>query len=170
MNKVLQLLESCISLIPKAIQTEIVKTDDFLRSLKPLKFKRQIAKQGNKITYLALEYEFSYALYPSNDIMYHSLNWYIIINSRPELWHRKDDMMEATLNKLNKTSPEFAERMFLNFKECIACCKCIVKTPYRLKGRKKLSCHGIMEFKMLKSDFEDVRAFINAVNELLIES
>ncbi|WP_105615815.1 hypothetical protein [Vallitalea okinawensis] len=161
--------ESCISLLPRELGNEIVKTDAFLRSLKPLKFKRQIAKHGNKITYLASDYGFSYALYPSNDIMYHSLSWYIITNSKPELWHRKKDMMEATLNKLDKTSPEFAERMFQNLRDCIACCKCIVKTPYEYKGKKKLSCHGIMDFKMCISDFEDVRTFINTVNELLIE-
>lgn len=33
-----------------------------------------------------------------------------------------------------------------------------------------MTCHGTMEFKMCVSDFEDVRTFINAVNELLIES
>lgn len=162
--------ETCISFLSKDIQNEIIKTDDFLRSLKPMKFKRQIHKHGSKITYLASEYGFSYALYPSNDIMYHSLSWYIITSSKPEFWHRKADMMEATLNKLDKTSSEFAERMFLNLRECINCCKCVVKTLYEFKGKKKLSCHGIMEFKMHVSDFEDVRVFINSINELLIES
>ncbi|MDP4090019.1 MAG: hypothetical protein Q8930_12215, partial [Bacillota bacterium] len=160
--------ETCISLLTKEIQEEIIKTDRYLRSLKPLKFKRQIEKHGNKITYLASEYGFSYALYPSNDIMYHSLGWYIITSSKPELWHRKADMMEEVLNKLAGTSPELSERMFLNLNECISCRPyCSVKTLYEFKGRKKLTCHGLMEFKMCISDFEDVRTFINAVNELL---
>lgn len=163
--------ESCISLLPKEIHEEILKTDSFLRLLKPMKFKRQLEKYGNKITYLASEHGFSYALYPSNDVMYHSLSWYIITSSKPEFWHRKADMMEATLNKLAKTSPELADRMFLNLKECIACCcRCAVKTLYEFNGKKKLACHGGMEFKMCVSDFEDSRAFINAINELIHES
>lgn len=162
--------ESCISLLPSEIRDEIVKTDGFLCSLRPMKFKRQLEKHGNKITYLASEYGFSYAVYPSNDVMYHSLCWYILTNSKPEFWHRKSDMMEATLNKLAETSPEFAERMFSNLAECIACCPCSVKTLYEFNGKKKLACHGIMEFKMCVSDFDDVRTFINAVNQLLIET
>lgn len=160
--------ESCISLLPKEIHDEIVKTDGFLRSLKPMKFKRQIEKHGNKITYLASEYGFSYALYLSNDIMHHSLSWYIITNQKPEFWHRKADRMEEALKKLAETSPEHAERMFNNLAECIGCCRCAVKTPYEFNGKKKLTCHGAMEFKMCVSDFEDVRAFIGAVNKLPI--
>jgi N-methylhydantoinase A len=77
---------------------------------------------------------------------------------------------ENHLNKIAETSPEFADRMFLNLKECIACCRCAVKTLYKFNGKKKLTCHGTMEFKMCVSDFEDVRGFINTVNELVNES
>ncbi|HEX3043423.1 MAG TPA: hypothetical protein VHY08_01610 [Bacillota bacterium] len=73
-------------------------------------------------------------------------------------------MMEVTLNKLGKTSADFAERMFQNLRECIS------ENTIRVSWHKEVSCHGIMEFKMRLSDFEDVRMFINAVNELLIES
>jgi hypothetical protein len=157
--------ENCISLLPKELQDEIKKTDNFLRSLKPMKFKRQIEKHGNKITYLASDYGFSYGLYPSNDVMYHSLGWYIITSSKPELWHRKADLMEITLNKLSETSPEFAEKMFFNLKECVACYPhCRAKTLYEFKNKKKVACHGLMEFKMCASDFEDVRTFINTIN------
>jgi hypothetical protein len=159
--------EACISLLAKEIQNEIIKTDHYLRSLKPMKFKRQVDKYGNKITYIASEYGFSYALYPSNDVMHHSLSWYIITGCKPELWYRKADMMEETLNKLAEASPEFAERMFLNLKECNACCQCAVKTLYEFNGKKKVTCHGRMEFKMCVSDFGDVRGFINTVNELI---
>lgn len=119
-----------------------------------------------KITYLASEYGFSYAIYPSNDVMRHSLSWYIITSSKPENWHRKADRMEETLKKLAITSPETAERMFLNLKECVGCCKCAVKTLYEFDGKKKLTCHGIAELKMCISDFEDVRTFVNTVNGL----
>ena len=163
--------ESCISLLSGEIREEIMKTDSFLRTLRPMKFKRQLEKYGNKITYVASEYGFSYAVFPSNDVMYHSLSWYIITSSKPEFWHRKADMMEKTLNKLAETSPEFAERMFSNLTECINCRSgCAVKTLYEFNDNKKLACHGIMEFKMCVSDFEDVRTFINTVNQLLIQA
>ncbi|OPJ63786.1 hypothetical protein [Clostridium oryzae] len=114
-----------------------------------MKFKRQIEKHGNKITYLASDYGFSYALRPSNDVLTHSLGWYIITSSKPQFSHRKDDMMEATLNKSAETSEEFAERMFCNLLECIACRKeCAVRTLYEFKGKKKVVCHGLIEFKM----------------------
>jgi len=161
--------EDVISLLPNEIQNEIIKTDDFLRKLKPMKFKRLLDKNGSKITYLASEYGLSYSAYISNDIMYHSLWWYIITNGKPEYWHRKADMMEVTLNKIAETSPEFASRMFSNLIECIACCPCLAKTLYEFNGKKKLACHGMIEFKMCASDFEDVREFINTVNELLAE-
>jgi hypothetical protein len=132
-----------------------------------MKFKRQIEKYGNKVTYLAPEYGFSYAIRPSNDVMTHTLSWYIITSSKPELWHRKADRMEETLNLLAETSPELADRMFLNLYECIGCgSQCRVQTLYQFKGKKKAVCHGIMELKMCVPDFEDVRAFISAVSKL----
>jgi hypothetical protein len=159
--------DMCISLLPKEIQREIIKTDEFLRSLRPIKFKRQIEKHGNKITYLASDYGFSYGIYPSNDVMYHSLGWYIITGSKPEFWHRKADLMEETLKKLAETSPELAGRMFVNLNECISCAPhCKVKTLYEFDGKKKLACHGLMEFKMCVSDFEDVRTFIKTLLEV----
>ncbi|QHQ63782.1 hypothetical protein Ana3638_16215 [Anaerocolumna sedimenticola] len=162
--------DNCISLLPKVIQEEIKKTDNYLRSLKPMKFKRQIEKYGNKITYLASDYGFSYQIYPSNDMMNHSLSWYIITGSKPEFWHRKDDRMEMTLNKLIIDSPDLAEGLFSKLSECIGCCsQCIVKTPYEFNGKKKITCHGRMKFKMCLSDFDEVRTFINAVNELVSE-
>lgn len=159
--------ENSTALLPDEIRDEIIKTDIFLRSLKPMKFKRQIEKYGNKITYLASDHGFSYAIYPSNDIMHHSLSWYIITSGKPETWHRKADLMEVTLKRLSETSPEIARRMFFNLKECVACCPCIVKTLYEFEDKKKLACHGLMEFKMNTIDFDDVRTFIGTVNTLI---
>jgi hypothetical protein len=41
--------------------------------------------------------------------MYHSLQWYIITNSKPEFWHRKADMMVETLQKSAEFSLEYAK-------------------------------------------------------------
>jgi len=135
-----------------------------------LKFKRQIEKNGNKITYVASDFGFSYAIYLSNDIFDHSLQWYIITNGKPESWHRKADMMEETLNRLIHISPDFAERMFFNLDDCVGCYKnCLAKTPYHLIDKHKTVCHGKLKFKMNASGFEDVRTFIDEINYLVQE-
>jgi hypothetical protein len=160
--------EKCILHLPTHIQGEIVKTDQYLKSLKPLNFKRQIEKNGNKITYVASKYGLSYAIYLSNDIFDHSLQWYIITNGKPETWHRKADMMEETLNMLTKTSPDFAERMFYYLEDCVGCYKnCLAKTHYRLGKKHKMVCHGKLKFRMSASGFEDVHAFIEEINHLV---
>lgn len=162
--------EKCISLLPAYIQSEIVKIDEYIKTLRPLKFKRQIEKNGNKITYVSSEYGFSYAIYLSNDIFDHSLQWYIITNGKPETWHRKGDMMEETLNRLDHKTPEFAERMFYNLDECVGCYKnCLAKTQYQLQDKKKNVCHGKLKFRMSASGFEDVRTFIEEINNIAQE-
>jgi hypothetical protein len=163
--------EYCISHLPVHIQSDIVKIDEYLRSLRPLKFKRQIEKNGNKITYVASDYGFSYAIYLSDDIFDHSLQWYIITNGKPETWHRKADMMEETLNRLVHTAPDFAERMFFNLDDCVNCHKnCLAKTQYQLHDKHKTVCHGKLKFKMSSSGFEDVSAFIEEINQLVKET
>jgi hypothetical protein len=162
--------EKCINLLPEKIQEQIVNTDQFLRALKPMKFKRQIEKHGNKITYLASDYGFSYAIHPSNDVMYHSLGWYIITSCKPELWHRKADLMEVVLTRLEETSPELAKKMFFNLNECVGCYPvCKVKTQYEFHGKRKVVCHGLMRLKMCTADFEDARTFIGTINTIIKE-
>lgn len=162
--------EKCISLLPVHIRNEIVKTDEYLRSLKTLKFKRLLEKNGNKITYVASDYGFSYAIYLSNDIFDHSLQWYIITNGKPETWHRKANRMEETLNRLAHTSPDFAERMFSNLDDCVGCYRnCLAKTPYQFHDRRRTACHGKLKFKMGASGFADVRAFVEEINRLVRE-
>jgi hypothetical protein len=163
--------DKCISLLPEKIQSEIVKIDEYLKAIRPLKFKRLIEKHGSKITYVASDYGVSYAIYLSNDIFDHSLQWYIITNGKPETWHRKADMMEETLNRLARKTPDFAERMFNNLDDCVGCYNnCMVKTGYRLQDKQRNACHGKLKFKMSISGFEDVRAFINEINQLVRES
>jgi hypothetical protein len=163
--------EKCISLLPKHIQVEIVKIDEYIKTLRSLKFKRQIEKNGNKITYVSSDYGFSYAIYLSNDIFDHSLQWYIITNGKPETWHRKADMMEETLNRLAHKTLDSAERMFNNLDECVGCYKnCLVKTQYQLHDKQKNVCHGKLKFKMSASGFEDIRTFIEEINHLAQET
>lgn len=162
--------EKCISLLPEEFKSEIVNLDEYLKSIKPMKFKRMIERHGNKITYVASDYGVSYAIYVSNDIFDHSLQWYIITNGRPETWHRKADMMEATLNSLAYKSPDFARRIFDNLDDCVGCYNnCMVKTKYRLHDRQRNACHGKLKFKMSTSGLEDVRVFIKEINQLALQ-
>ncbi len=157
--------EKCISLLPFNIQQEIIEMDEYLKGLRPLKFKRQLEKNGNKITYVASDYGCSYAIYLSNDIFDHSLQWYLLTNGKPETWHRKANMMEETLNSLAINKPDFADRMFENLDECVGCYKtCMGRTPYTFNNKRKYACHGKLKFKMGISGFEDVRTFINEIN------
>jgi hypothetical protein len=165
------IFEACIANIPEKIKNEIIILDDWLRKLKPVKFKRTIDKNGNKISYVASDYGLSYAIHPSFDVLYHTLQWYIITKGKPEFWHRKANEMEDTLNNLVKTDSGFAQRMFDNLSECVGGFghNCLAKTPYTFNGKKKISCHGKMWFKMCISDFSDVKRFISTVNEMALE-
>lgn len=162
--------EKCISLLPAAIQSEIYGIDEYLKSLKLLKFKRQLEKNGNKITYVASDYGFSYAIYLSNELFDHSLQWYLITNGTPDTWHRKADRMEEILYRLSATSPEFAERMFNNLDDCVGCYKnCLARTRYVFCNKQKMACHGKLKFQMNTSGFEDVRTFLHEIDELAKE-
>ena len=161
----------CISGLPRVMATEVENLDGWLKSLRPLKFNRRIEKDCNKISYVAPEYGFSYAIYPGDDVLYHQMQWYIVTNKKPELWGRKDDRMEDVLNYIAKTDPGFAERMYGNLYECIngRSAGCLAKTGYAFNGIRKITCHGSIRLKMSASDFNDARRFIGSFNELLQE-
>lgn len=160
--------EECIAFLPKGIQIEIRELDAYLRSLKPLGFKRQIEKHGNKITYIASKYGVSYAIFLSNDIFDHSLQWYLVTNGKPETWHRIADRMEDTLNGIAGKAPDFAERMFYCLEDCVGCYpNCLAKTQYRLGDKQKSVCHGKLKFRMSVNGFADVRTFVNEISSLV---
>lgn len=160
--------EACIARLPEALHREVLEMDDFLRAMKPLKFRRQIEPHGNKITYVAAAEGLSYAIYPSNDVLAHSLNWYIVTNGKPETWARKGDRMEQTLRAIAQSNPVQVEKLFDSLWECIGCygSGCLARTRYEHNGRVKISCHGRMRFAMNAGGFEDAKAFIVAVNGL----
>ncbi len=152
--------DSCIENLPPEIKKEIIETDQFLKSLRGLKFRRTIEKHGNKITYVEPTQGVSYALYLSDNVMHHSLQFYIITNSKSEHWHRKGNPLEALLEEIDNKNPKLAERIFYNLNECIGCGDaCMVRTQYTFHSQSKLTCHGNVFFKMCISDFEDVREF-----------
>ncbi len=161
--------EACIARLPDDLRAEVEAMDAWLRAMKPLKFRRQIETHGNKIIYVAADEGLSYAIYPSNDVLTHSLNWYIVTNGKPETWARKGDRMEQTLNAIAQADPALAARLFHNLWECVGCYPadhCLARTRYAFARHAKVSCHGRMRFAMNASGFADARAFIDAVNGL----
>jgi len=160
--------KSSLSKLSDTLRAAVVDIDEWLRLLRPMKFKRQIGKYGEKITYVASEQGFSYAVHIAGNVLYHTLQWYLLTQGKPETWGRKADRMEDTLNYTAKTDPAFAQRMFNNLYECVGgySSGCLAKTPYIFAGQKVVACHGKMFFNMNLSEFEDVKRFIEAVNKI----
>ena len=160
--------ESCVAELPDTLRAAVVDIDAWIKTLRPLKFKRQIDKNGVKITYIASEQGFSYQVYISDSVLEHKVWWYILTQGKPETWHRKADNMENTLNYLAQTDSNFAQRMFNNLYKCSGGfgSGCLGKTLYAFNGKKINSCHGKLNFNMNLSDFDDVKQFIGAVNDI----
>jgi len=181
----------CISKLSNEIRDEIKLTNDCILGLQPLKLKRKIQGRGIycNITYIS-EYGFSYNIHTQNNMAAHTMGWIIYNTHREQEKYgglRKRELTGETLEKLAETSPEFAQRMFDNLGECFGCaCRLGVQNPCKLdgcvlcdkaygncptliqyNGKKKVACHGRMEFKMIPSDFADVRKVIGAINDLL---
>jgi hypothetical protein len=149
-------------------QNEIIETDGFLKSLRPMKFKRVIDKGGGKITYVASDFGVSYSVKMSGEQFLHNFWWYIIHKGKPETWHRKADHMEEALVEIAKNDMSLSERIFNAFKDCDHCygAGCLAKTIYTFDDKKRLTCHGRVNLGMCQEDFHDVREFFRCVNVL----
>jgi len=162
--------ESLLSKLPQEYQKEILQTNSFLLSLRPLKFKRSIDKNGGKITYVASDYGFSYAVNVSGAQSAHHFGWYIVYNGKPETWHRKANDMEEALALIAQTDLPLAERVFYALNDCVGCYgpECLAKTPYAFNGQKRVACHGRVMLRMCAGDFHDAREFFRCLNELML--
>jgi hypothetical protein len=161
--------ESVISGLPQKSRDEIIKMDDFLMSLPPVKFKRTVDKNGGKISYVASDYGISYMINVSGAESSQNFGWYIVTGGKPETWHRKADYMEETLAEITKSDPQLAERIFYALNDCVDCYGqgCLAKTPYAFNGQKKVTCHGRVMLRMCSSDSQDVREFFLHLNTLI---
>lgn len=162
--------ESVMSNLPLEYKSELLKMDDFLKTLKLLKFKRTIDKRGEKITYVASNFGVSYAINVFEDQLYHSFSWYIVSSGKPETWHRKADYMEEVLSEISKTDIHFANRIFYALNDCVGCygSRCLAKTRYEFNGQKRLTCHGRVMLRMCHEDFHDAREFFRHLSALIV--
>ena len=156
--------EDVIAGLPVDIRAKVIEVDTFLRSYKPLKFRRTIERNGNKISYVAADEGFSYHIRPSRDLLTHDFCWYILTNSRENWGKRKGNRLVETLDKLSADDPAFAARIFSYSRDCLGCFpKCACQTLYTFEGKKRLTCHGSFRFKASLSEFDDVMQFIKAI-------
>ncbi|MCL2002937.1 MAG: hypothetical protein FWG72_02900 [Oscillospiraceae bacterium] len=160
--------DSILAHMPERFAEKVTEMDRLLKSMRPLKFKRTLDKNGGKISYVASEFGFSYLVHPSGAQSFHEFGWYIVYNGKPETWHCKADFLEETLTEAAKTNPALSERIFDALNDCVnPGSGCLAKRLYAFNGRKRLSCHGRVMLRMCDDDFNDVQAFIRHLNALI---
>lgn len=143
--------DAMIARLPEEIRRKVIEMDGFLRSYKPIKFRRTLEKNGNKIYYNASTTGASYTIYLSRDILTHSL--------------RIPNGFEAMLDRLSEEDAAFADRIFSYLRDCSGCYGpgCGARTPYTFHGKTRQTCHGKIEFKMEASEFDDVVRLIQMI-------
>ena len=151
--------------LPQNFRNEVIKMDEYLKSMRTLKFKKIIDKNGGRISYVASNYGISYVVDLSGLESSQNFGWYIITGGKPETWHQKADHMEELLAEIAKSNKELAQRIFSSISDCAGCgsgCKCII--PYKYNGQKRLACHGRVTLRMNSGDFNDVKEFFRQLN------
>ena len=165
-------VETAVQLLSPELQSEIIAIDEYLKSLK-LKRKIENWNNGGRITYVS-PMGFRYKIEISGFYMWHDLSW-IAYNTRREVekygGRKKADYTIETLTKLSETSHEFANKMFTRIQECKGCNTtggCNNIWIYEFNGKKKVSCvwDGGLRFKMIPSDFADLKKVVEAINLL----
>ena len=169
-------VDTAIQMLSPELQKEILCTDEYLRKLK-LKRKIENWIPGGRITYVSSR-GFRYKIEISGSYLWHDLSW-IAYNTRREVekysGRKKADYTIETLTKLSENSSEFASEMFSRIQECKGCNTsggCNNIWMYEFNGKKKVSCvwDGGMRFKMIPSDFADVRKVIETINLYITEN
>jgi len=161
-----------IATLPETIRHELQKTDNFLKSLRPLKCKRAVDKNGGKISYVASDFGISYVFNISGEQSVQHFGWYLITAGKAETWHVKNDCMEETLMAIAEVDPALAERIFDALNDCTGCYSpnCLAKRLYMFAGQKRVACHGRVMFGASPADFEAARAFFRYLNQRAIMS
>ena len=161
--------ENAIANMPPEQKNEITEMDTHLKTLRPLKFKRAVDKNGKKITYTAPDFGISYAIMLPDEKALHHFGWYYIYDKQTQKWGRKPDYLVETLEEIAKTNPQMAERLFNALKECTSCktdTSC-GKISYTYNGQAQVSCYGRVVLRICSDDFNDARTFFTTLNTLL---
>ena len=68
------IFEDVLQKMPKKFQSVFIDMDKYLKALRPMKFKRVLDKNGNKITYVASDYGISY-MFKLDEGFKHNFQW-----------------------------------------------------------------------------------------------
>lgn len=151
-------LEDCIKDLSLELKDCIYDID---KSLKELKFKRKIegGYPESKITYI-ISKVVSYQIKISHHLMTH--------RTMAVLGNHTDNFNEIFLNRLDEINSDFAEEIFFRMQEghCTHCIRCANYRLTEYKGNTNNNCQHIVQFKMIASDFGDVRKVIDMVIHL----
>jgi hypothetical protein len=161
--------ESVLSDLPPEHQAEIRETDELLRSLMPLKFKRSVDKNGGKITWVSSGAGVSFSIRASGAESSQDFRFYIVTSGKPETWHRVADHMEEALMEIAQSDAALAERIFYALNDCVGCYGpgCLAPTLYQFNGNKRLAYHGQVVLHMSREDSADARGFFHYLNAML---
>ena len=160
--------QKLLTAMPPELQNEVTEMDTFLKSLRPLKFKRTADKR--KINYVAPEHGVSYAILPTDIKPIQHFGWYYLHDKEANKWYRKTDYLETILAEIVKTDPTAAEYIFNSLNECTQCkvkpCSAI---SYTHGGKQKLACYGRVIMSLFHEDFKHVREFFRQLNTLVTQ-
>jgi hypothetical protein len=146
--------DTYISELSDIFKNEIININNYLFSLKSLKFKRKVA--DSKITYLSPASGFAYVIFVSEKLFKQYIYRYN---------DKTDDRMTDVLRIINLQSPELANKLFGQLNECFGG-GCVSTRTYNWNGITKKACGGRIEFKMDIIDFNNVKEFFKCAEEL----
>jgi len=152
-----------LAAMPPEFKESAIEMDGFLKSLRPLKFKRTVDKR--KINYVSAEYGISYAILPLDEKPTQHFGWYYLHNKETGEWYRKTDYFIQTLADIAKSDSEAAKRIFGAINNCRSCkgnpCAVIA---YTYDGEDKLACYGRVILELNPIDFSDAKLFFTHLN------
>lgn len=152
--------ELFVSGLSSIIHESVRQLDEFLLSdMKNLKFKRNIDKT-NHLFYTA-SCGFQYTIQELGVGGKHETRW---VQSA-----KKPDLTNKVIQRLNKSSPEFAEKMFSKLQVCNPSHKptCTRRTEVLLNGQSKNVCMSKIQHEMLPETFEDVKKYIAVISDIV---
>jgi len=156
----LSAFEMFVKGLPPIIQDEMFKLDEYLMNdmKKSLKFRRTIDKNGH-LTYVSPS-GFQYGIREFGVGEYHGTSW---VQSP-----KKPDLTNEIIKKLAEESPEFAEKIYDKLQVCNPPTReCKQRTKVELKSKSANVCMSKTVFKMLPSEYDDVKKYITAVSEVV---
>ena len=159
-------LQDGLTALTTELQSEIIEMDTFLKSLRPLKFKRTADKR--KINYVSPGYGVSYAILPSVSRPSQHFGWYYLYDKERKTWYRKPDYFIETLTEIARNDPQAAEGIFNAIHACTSCkgnpCSAI---SYKYGGEEKLACYGRIILGVGHDDFNCAKAFFGRLSSIL---